>query len=61
MSKFVLKNQRVDNKSQRDCTEFRHVFASGFALASIWIVTSIVRAKNSVIMCYQLTKTVNVL
>ena len=37
MSKFVLKNQRVDNKSQRDCIEFRHVFASGFALASIWI------------------------
>lgn len=46
MSKFVLKNQRVDNKSQRDCTEFRHVFASGFALVSIWIGTSIVRAKT---------------
>ena len=29
MSKFVLKNQRVDNKSQRDCTEFRRVFLVG--------------------------------
>ena len=46
MSKFVLKNQRVDNNSQRDCTEFRHVFASGFALAPIWIGTSIVRARK---------------